>query len=287
MKNYSLIVLFESMMHLRRIFLTGLVGISFIGSGVSLTGCAFAPGSYLVSSVNFSTDYELIDLSRAPESVLNEISKEGMLEGKNPDYRITVGDSIAVTLWSVPEFHPSTAFGTTFTPMGRTVEPDGSIFLPYAGQVKVAGLTVPQAREQIFSALRKTVKDPQFDIRLGGRAYLMGEFLSIQPLDINNTFTVADAITQARGVIQLATDGSIFLIRPRGNKEPVVYRLNLNNPRSASLATQILLRPQDTVYAGTSDLAKFNRVFSNLLPGLGAARQVQDFEYRQRTLNAF
>lgn len=272
----------------RRIFLVCLATLGLGSLAGSLTGCAIAPGAYLVPSVNFATDYELIDLSRAPESVLNEISTAAVVEGKSPKntiYRISVGDHLAVTLWSVPEFAPSTAFGATFTPMGRTVEPDGSIFLPYAGKVKVAGLTIPEAREQIFAALRKTVKDPQFDLRPAGRAYLMGEFLQNRPMAISDTFTLADAMSEASGVMQLSSNGSIFLIRPRGNGEPIVYWLKLNNPRSASLATQILVRSQDIVYAGASDLAKFNRVLSNLLPGLGAARQVQDFEYRQRNNN--
>jgi polysaccharide export outer membrane protein len=110
----------------------------------------------------------------------------------------------------------------------------------------------------------------------------MGEFASNQPMAITDTFTLADAMAEASGVQQLSSNGSIFLIRPQGNEEPIIYWLRLDHPRAASLSTQILVRSKDIIYAGASDLAKFNRVLSNLLPGLGAARQVQDINTLQR-----
>lgn len=356
----------------------------------SAAGCAWAPGSYLVHRPEASDQFEFIDLNRASVDQLEKLSERPGVEGvsltdlfevRPAPYQLGVGDTIGFSYWGLPEFMPSgpvTQPGVNTVPLlgggatiagsaGHIIESDGTIFLPYVGMVKVAGLTIAQARDVIGEKMAVVVKDPQFDFRVVGyasqkvvvsgqvrqpgavfitnqpldlmtaigraggfnpegdtqtvlifrdnkrisvdldviiakglnpamiylkegdliqvedrrltrRAYVTGEVLRNFPVSVTVRYSLADAIADAGGAQQLSSNGDFYVIRP-GDQKPTVYYLSLESPKSASLATKMMLKPGDVVYAGVADLARFNRVISSLFPGLGAVRQVQDIDY--------
>lgn len=356
---------------------------------VGASGCAWAPGAYLVHRPGASDQFEFIDLNRASVDQLEKISERPGVEGVSIDdlfevkpapYRLGVGDTISFSYWGLPEFMPSgpitqpgaaaplVSGGTTVAgSAGHIIENDGTIFLPYVGMVKVAGLTIAQARDTIAEKMAVVVKDPQFDFRVVGyasqkvvvsgqvrqpgavfitnqpldlmtaigraggfnpdgdtqtvlifrdnkrisvdldviiakglnpatiylkegdliqvedrrltrRAYVTGEVLRNFPVSVTVRYSLADAIADAGGAQQLSSNGDFYVIRP-GDQKPTVYYLSLESPKGASVATKMMLKPGDVVYAGVADLARFNRVISSLFPGLGAVRQVQDIDY--------
>lgn len=58
-----------------------------------------------------------------------------------------------------------------------TVDENGALFVPYAGAVRVGGMTLPQARQAVASSLRTVVREPQVDLRL---AEIRSRLVSVQ-----------------------------------------------------------------------------------------------------------
>ena len=66
------------------------------------------------------------------------------------------GDVIRVSVWKEPNHSRDQVL----------VRPDGNISLPLLGDLKAAGLTIPQLTAQVQVKLKKFVPDPRVDISL-------------------------------------------------------------------------------------------------------------------------
>ena len=175
-----------------------------------------------------------------------------LLESINAyEYRIHAGDVLAVTVWDHPEFSASVAGGlvslpsasantSTATPQatvtapspepvasaraaGVQVQRDGTIFLAYAGKVKVLGKTIPAAREAVTKALSKYIRDPQVDVAVTGfnsqRVYLTGDIGKSGTLPVTTEpLTLFDAVTRI-GLAPTPDLEQVVLIR-EGRQQP-------------------------------------------------------------------
>jgi polysaccharide export outer membrane protein len=141
-------------------------------------------------------------------------------------YRVRNGDTLRVIVWDRPELNnpgfsaltpsmvsigggdraavPSATAGGNLDPVGRVVQPDGSIYFPYVGKVKVAGQTTDAIRIDLTNRLNKFVKDPQLDVTISSyrsqKVYVSGAVKAPGSLAVTDTpETVADAISGAGG----------------------------------------------------------------------------------------
>jgi polysaccharide export outer membrane protein len=118
-------------------------------------------------------------------------------------YRVGVGDVLSVIVWDHPEL--TNPAGTTMNvdSSGRVVRPDGTIFYPYAGDVKVAGKTAAEIRELLTRGIAHSIQSPQVDVKV---LLFRSQFVNVvgdidQPcrLPITETpITLIDAISQCR-----------------------------------------------------------------------------------------
>ena len=140
------------------------------------------------------------------------------------DYRVEPQDVIGITVWGHPEFSqggsptadlsasnnaPISGSGDSQSPSqsGFTVQPDGTIYFPYVGQIKVAGLSTDQIRAKLSKALSKYVVDPQINVTVVGfhsQSYqLAGAVVKPGLYPITNVpVTVSQAIQAAGGILQ-------------------------------------------------------------------------------------
>lgn len=80
--------------------------------------------------------------------------------------------------------------------------------------------------------------------------------------------TLADAIGDSEGLEPgIANPARIFVFRGR-YEAPEIYLLDASSPDALLLATQFQLNPHDVVFVSTYDLARFNRVISQILPAI-------------------
>ena len=203
----------------------------------------------------------ITDLSEYSVSVL-ERTPMPTLYARFGDHRpppsplIGVGDSVTVTVWEAAAggLFSAPALGGVTTGSHSSVIPDqvvardGSITVPYAGRIRVVGLTPPQIEAAIVE-------------RLSGKAIEPQALVSVSR-NISNTVTVTGEVT-AGARVPLSTRGdrildviasaggirapvhSTFIALTRGNTTAQVpMQALLSNPRE-----NVYLRPGDILTA--------------------------------------
>lgn len=195
------------------------------------------------------------------KQVSQDISK---LLGKPAPYTIDSGDVLSIVVWDHPELSNSATVAagvqagpgadastaaTTAPPAGFIVDHEGMIQFPYAGPMKVAGLTQDQARNQLATKLSKYLRQPRVTLRIQSyrskRVYVDGEVKSPGLQAINDIpMTLVEAINRAGGVLPTGDQSQIVINRAGTN-----YQINLPqlvqrgvNPGSILLANGDVVR---------------------------------------------
>lgn len=84
-----------------------------------------------------------------------------------PDYRIGPGDLINITVWNHPELNAPAGFTTPNAVFnGELVAADGTIYYPYVGTFKAAGMTVNELRKYLAEHLKRVIQKPQVGVRV-------------------------------------------------------------------------------------------------------------------------
>lgn len=149
------------------------------------------------------------------------------------EYRLGPGDVINVVVWNHPELTspagPATA--QSAEEAGRLVRADGTVFYPFVGVTKVAGLTAEEVRTQFQTALTKVLTDPQVDVRVvsyrSQRVVVTSDLGTscIVPIT-DKPVTVLDALGQCVVATPAGTEQGAFYyttaILTRGNDSQVV-----------------------------------------------------------------
>ena len=177
------------------------------------------------------------------------------------EYRIGPLDMVQVVVWEHPEL---TSPMGQYQPAGQRVTTDGTLFYPYAGEIKAAGLTAQELRAEITKRLSdKILNDPQVDVRVTGynslKAFISGAVNKPGYIAFNELpMTIPAAIAGVGGFAEEA-DPSGMQLR-RGDK---VYNINYLDAFKANLPLdKILLKPDDQIFIpALSETQKANRVF--------------------------
>lgn len=330
----------------------------------------------LTSSEEAKSIEQKVTLVRlTPKTVsLEEIARVSLpdaLLSYTPDaYRIGVYDVVQVVVWEHPEITLPAAGSAVAGANSRIVKPDGTIYLPYVGELKLQGMTVSQARNVIAAKLARYVERPQVDLAVveyasqhfsvsgevvkpgrqvitanpitlldgiglaGGfqstadrrhvslirdgvryeldmvalaeqgvdlakvylkstdmihvpdntdyKAYVMGEVN--RPKSVPFTYkglTLTEALGEAGGVSQLFADASdVFVVRAADEtgRKAKVFHLDAASPVALVVADKFNLKPRDVVFVGASDVTRWNRVISQLLPSLTVVKGVDDLQ---------
>jgi len=194
------------------------------------------------------------------------------LLGKPAPYKIDSGDVLSIVVWDHPELSNTAtvqagAFGgagadaavaaTTAPPAGFMVDHDGTIQFPYAGVMKVAGLTQDQASAQLAGKLSKYLKNPKVTLRVQSyrskRVYVDGEVKTPGLQAINDIpMTLIEAINRAGGMLPTGDQSRVVV-----NRSGVNYQINLPQlvQRGVNPAS-ILLRDGDVVRVRSRDESK-------------------------------
>ncbi|MGV3655855.1 MAG: polysaccharide biosynthesis/export family protein [Noviherbaspirillum sp.] len=183
------------------------------------------------------------------------------LVGTPSPYTIEAGDILSIVVWDHPELSgavqaPGTTGiagvdpgpGTTPAP-GFVVDHQGTVQFPYAGTLKLAGMTEDQARKELTSKLARYINKPVVTLRVQSyrskRIYVDGEVKAPGMHPINDIpMTLVEAINRAGGMLPTADQSQISLIR--GGE---AYQINLPelvqrgvNPATIMLANGDVLR---------------------------------------------
>ena len=164
------------------------------------------------------------------------------------DYKLGPGDIINVIVWDHPEITIPAGSYRSAEQSGTLVADDGTIFFPYAGVFKVAGMTPREVRDVLAKRLAKVIENVQLDVRIvafrSKRVYVVGEVSKPGVLAIDDIrMTLVEAINRAGGITEHADHASVLLTR-----DGTTYRVDLQALYEEGDTTQnVLLQPGDIV----------------------------------------
>ena len=236
-----------------------------LGAVVALVGCSTVPNVG-------PTKQSVLRESRAPDQpyllvpitdyvVEQLISFPGpSLYGKFGDYRgaveqrIGIGDRVEVSifeaaaggLFSQPVSTANTTGAHSATIPGQVVQQDGTITIPYAGQIEVVGKTTPDVEKLIVDKLTGKAIEPQaivsLTVPIASNITLSGEGVRGARIPLSTKGDrLLDVIAEDGGISTPASE--TFLELTRGRKTiRVPFQTLLNNPKE-----NIFARPGDTL----------------------------------------
>jgi polysaccharide export outer membrane protein len=191
------------------------------------------------------------------------------LLGKPGPYKIEAGDVLTIVVWGHPEL--STAInnvqapalaaaeqpGAVQPPTGFVVDHDGTLQFPFAGVIKVSGLTEEQARNLIASKISRYINKPNITLRVQSyrskRIYVDGEVKEpgLHAID-DIPMTLVEAINRAGGFLGTADQSQIII-----NRAGVTHHINLPQMMQRGLDPgKIMLRNGDVVRVPSRDDGK-------------------------------
>ncbi len=191
-----------------------------------------------------------------------------LLHGPAP-YSIQGGDILSIVVWDHPELStaaqagigplPVDGMSAAIPPAGFVVDHLGMIQFPFAGGLKVAGMTEVEARNMLATRLARYINKPDVTLRVQSyrskRIYIDGEVKTpgVQPIN-DIPMTLMEALNRAGGLLPTADQSHVAISR-----DGKTYRVNLLqmvsrgvNPASIMLdhgdVVRVLSREQNKVF---------------------------------------
>ena len=200
------------------------------------------PSPYILQSMHdlyAQIPRETAGLRRFGSAVFVNRSASGAVQGMSgaqtpldvplgPDYVLGPGDALTIHLW-----------GGTTQSIARTIDRDGSIFLPEAGSINIAGLPLGKAEAAIESALKQQYRNAQVVVTVSRlrsvRVYVVGDVQRPGGYDISSLSTPVSALYAAGGP---TAAGSLRTLRHYRGKQLIedvdLYDFLLHGIRSGS-----------------------------------------------------
>jgi polysaccharide export outer membrane protein len=183
-----------------------------------------------------------------------------------PSYTIGRGDILSIVVWDHPELGgtvvtPATGgaelVSAVTPPSGFVVDHEGRVQFPFAGALKLAGLTEDEARDLLASKLARYIANPNVTLRVQAyrskRVYIDGEVRSPGLQAINDIpMTLMEALNRAGGLLPSADQSRLVL--ERGDER---YRIDLRELVQKGINPgNVMLAPGDVVRVHSRDESK-------------------------------
>ena len=157
------------------------------------------------------------------------------------DYVIGPEDVLSVQFWRDKDMSAEVS-----------VRPDGIITLPLLNEVRAAGLTPDQLREELRKVAAKYVEDPNVTVTVKAinsrRVFITGNVGKVGAYPLATPTTVLQLITMAGGLLEFAKAKEVVILRTEPGGRQQVFKFNYNDVKKGkNLKQNIELKPGDTV----------------------------------------
>jgi len=174
---------------------------------------------------------------------------EKLLEpGSGPPYAIGQRDELTITVWGYPDLGSQVPLERDSRRNVSIVQENGTVSLPFLGNVKVLGLTVEEIRQKIERLYRQKTPGAQADVvvssYLSKVVLLEGEFKDNRRLFLTDRLlTLGDAVAAAGGFTEQADPSKGILVR-NGTE----YHFDYFGTRGGVNIDKVLLQAGDRVH---------------------------------------
>ena len=270
---------------------------------LALGACSTNPGSgpltddvlYKQQTAN-APAYELIPINPTTVKILHTHEPQGLagaFTDKRPPASIVfgIGDVVAVTIFEAAAgglFIPAEAGvrpGNFVTIPDQTVDNDGFITVPYAGQVRAAGLTAVQIQRSIVDKIANRAIEPQVVVAMSSQRTQLISVLGEVNLPVRFPASAAgakdrvlDAITRAGGIKGQGFETWVMLER-QGRRATVPFENLVMAPEN-----NIYVRPDDSIYV-YREQQKFLAFGASGVSGVGGAGASAEFNFDAWRIN--
>lgn len=153
------------------------------------------------------------------------------------------------------------------------VRPDGFISLQLVGDVRAAGLTVPELRQALIDEYTGVIREAEVAVLVNHfdtqKAYVGGEVVSPGMIPLSPYTTALQAVIMAGGPLPSSEFASVVVIRDQGTDTPDILLLNLNSALYDMDGNgDIALHPHDIVWVPQSEIAKVNQFVQQYIEGV-------------------
>jgi polysaccharide export outer membrane protein len=168
-------------------------------------------------------------------------------------YVLHAGDVLALNYRYTPEYNQTV-----------TIEPDGYVTLDMVGDIKLAGLTVDEARNEVVTRASSRLNHPELDLILKGFEHpyfvVAGEVEKPGKYELREDTTALQAIMLAGGFKDSAKDTRVLLFRKINEDTAEVRRLDLHNiHKTSQLEHDAVLEPGDMLLVTRNKLEHVSR----------------------------
>lgn len=134
------------------------------------------------------------------------------------EYRIGPGDVLSVIVWDHPELTAPSGQFQDARANGRLVADDGTMFYPFVGTFKAAGMTPRELREFLAGKLSRVITSPQIDVRVAEyrsrRVQVTGEVVKPGLVVLDDTAKgIIEALNESGGLSEVASRRTVVLRR--------------------------------------------------------------------------
>jgi polysaccharide export outer membrane protein len=169
---------------------------------------------------------------------------------RQPRYRLHAGDIITVDYRYTPEYNATIS-----------IQPDGFASLPFLGDMKLGGLTLAEAHDQLIAKADNRLNHPAITVGLKDfeKPYYIvgGEVGSPGRFEIRGRVTALRAIEMAGGFKMSSKASQVLLIRPVSGADAETKLIDLKKVTDRrDLKEDVELQPGDLLVVPKTRLAK-------------------------------
>ncbi len=189
----------------------------------------------------FSTNKNTVS-APAPYNAEQTLAADLKQVRESGDYALQPGDLVEIKVYKEET-------------MDRTlrISSNGTVTFPLVGNIKIAGLTVASAENNLSSALKKYILLPQVSIFIkeyGNKTiYVLGQVVKPSAIQIppERPLTVLEAITSAGGFTEIAAQSKVRVLRDNGGKHQSIDIDVAQITKMGNKSLDISLAPGDVV----------------------------------------
>jgi len=184
------------------------------------------------------------------------------------EYKIRPHDRVSLITYNNPQLSTGAGGNGAGSGLGESilVNSRGEIRLPLIKNIKISGLSQPQAQYKLERAFSEYLKSPSVQLEvLNKRAFVLGEVNRPGPIALQNEqLPLLQLLSIAGDLTSNANKKSIVILK---NEESGIITkvVSLTNADSIRVANQ-MIRPNDIVYVVPNGMSLFNNKIHEINP---------------------